>query len=114
MLTGEQAVIGSAKRIDVATCVERLGLALLRAHEERRADDEPGLCQSAVGVGGPLGQAEIHDLHGAVGGAQEVRGLDVAMDESGRVRCRNAFASVDHRPRRVEHAKRATLFQPVP
>ena len=110
---GQQAVVGGAQRVDVAAGVHRFGLALLGAHEERRADHQAGLRQLLGRFRGRLGQAEVHDLDRAVGGPHEVGRLEVAVDQPGGVGGRDALAGVDHRLRRLEHRQGAVLLQPV-
>ena len=111
-LGGQQAVVGGAQRIEVAPGVERLGLALLGAHVGRRADDPAGLGQMAGAGGvGELGEAEVRDLDRPVGVAEQVRRLDVAVDQSGPVRRRQPSAGLDDRLGRRPPGDRAGLHQ---
>src|SRR5205085_882737 len=81
--------------------------------EKRRADDDAGLREVPAGVGGGLGQAEVGDLDGAVGGTHEIGGLDVAMDQSGGVGSADAFARIDQGLGRLQHRKSVSTGKPV-
>ena len=78
-LLGQEFVEGQAQRIDigagVATALESLG-----RHVSDRAHDVAGTGQ--VAVAGDLGQAEVGDPDRAVGVEQEVRRLDVAVEDA--------------------------------
>ena len=78
----QQLVERQAQRVDVAAGV---GLAVepLRGHVPQRADDVAGVGQ--VVVGDRLGQAEVGDPDGPVEVEQQVRGLDVAVEDPLRV-----------------------------
>src|ERR1043165_6461104 len=75
---------------DVGAGVDRLGGDLLGRHVAGRADDGAGRGEMPRGlvavaarrhVLGELGEAEVEDLHAAVGRDEEVLRLEVAMDE---------------------------------
>ena len=94
---GQQVVGDRAQRVDVAPLIEvPVAQGLLRRHEHRGAED--------AALAGPVGlaglrhgenQSEIeqlgHVLHLAAAGREDVRRLDVAMDQPGRMRLRNAM-----------------------
>ena len=86
-LAGEQLVEDDAEAVDVAAGVDRVRLAagLLGRHVGRRAEHlAVGRHRRVVGVA--LGQAEVHEVRLAVGVEQDVRRLDVAVDDAERVR----------------------------
>ena len=78
---GAHRVQHAAEAEQVGAVVERLALRLLRGHVHRRAGDDPALRQAGV-VGG-AGQAEVGDLHPLLRPVlqQDVRRLDVAVDQ---------------------------------
>ena len=89
----EQRVEDDAERIEVAALGDRLARGLLGRDELGGADDAAGRRQ--VRAGEDLGDAEVGELDLAVGGAQDVRRLEVAVDDAvivdvpqGRADCR--------------------------
>jgi hypothetical protein len=66
------------ERKDVAPAVHGSAGHLLRGHVVRRAEE---LARRRQIRGGDLGDAEVRDLHLAVGGDHDVRRLDVAVDD---------------------------------
>ena len=76
---GQQLVQGQPQRVDVGTGVAA-ALEPLGGHVADRAHDVAGAGQ--VAVAGDLGQAEVGDPDRAVGVEQEVRRLDVAVQDA--------------------------------
>ena len=78
----QELVEDGPQAVHVGRGPDRLAVArgLLRGHVAGRAQDRPGGGQRAV-LGGPPRQAEIGDLRLAVAVDQDVRGLEVAMEE---------------------------------
>ena len=78
---GAHHVEHAAEAEEIGAVVERFALRLLGGHVHRRAGDDAGLRDAGV-VGG-AGQAEIGDLDALFrpGVEQDVRRLDVAVDE---------------------------------
>ena len=76
---GEHLVQGQAERVDVAPAVDLAAEGLGR-HVAQGAEDVAGVRQVLLVVG--LGQAEVGHPDDAVGVEEQVRGLDVAMDDS--------------------------------
>ena len=56
-----------------------------------------------------LGNAEVQQLHAAVGGHQHVRGLDVAVDDQVGVRVREGVEHVEQQPQPGLHAQAARV-----
>ena len=79
---GQQLEEHAAGGVQVGARVDGLALGLLGREVLRRADDGLGLGHRRVGVGHRAGDAEVHDLDGAVVGDHDVRGLDVAVDDA--------------------------------
>jgi hypothetical protein len=86
LLAGQHLVQHGAARVDVGARVRALVDDDLGGEVGDGADE--GAAGGGGGGGHGAGQAEVGDLHLAVGGDQHVLGLDVAMDEAGRVRGR--------------------------
>ena len=82
---GGEFVQHYAERIDVAAVVDALGIAgLLGAHVIERADDLPGTGEPLAGIE-LLGDTEIGQVR-MVDRAEDVLGLEIAMDDSVAVR----------------------------
>jgi hypothetical protein len=87
-LPGQHLVQHAAERVDVAPSVERpLAHGLLGAHVHRRPQRQPGLRQPPLGarLAHRAGDPEVGEQH-PVALEQDVLGLDVAVDDSLRVR----------------------------
>ena len=85
-LAREQRVEGRADAEDVGAAVDPVGEphGLLWRHERGRA--ERRACAGAVGSGlVHSGDAEVEELHDAVAVEEQVRGLDVAVDDARQV-----------------------------
>jgi hypothetical protein len=80
---GQQLVEQDPDRVEVARRRDRMPLRLLGRQVLRGADDRPGLRH--VGRAG-TGDAEVGDLHAALGVDDHVVGLDVAVDDAALVR----------------------------
>jgi hypothetical protein len=80
-LAREQLVHHDAEGVDVAAGVGGESLRLLRAEVRRGADDGTGPGELLLIVEG-AGDAEVGHLHLAVGGQQDVGGLDVTVDQT--------------------------------
>jgi hypothetical protein len=81
--TGEQLVRDDAEGVEVGGAGGGLAEGLLGREVVRRAEHLAGL-----GVSRPVdgaGDAEVGELHRAVGHDEDVRGLDVAVDDAGLV-----------------------------
>lgn len=76
---GEHPVQHDASRIEVGPLVDALASNLLGRHVGGRADDCPRLRQAAAVE---MGDAEIGDLDPPAAGQDDVRRLDVAMDDA--------------------------------
>ena len=79
----EELVEHDAEREEIAPPVHLLARHLLRRHVVRRPEELAGL-REARGL--DLRDAEVRDLHGPVGRDDDVRGLDVAVDDPAPVR----------------------------
>ena len=79
---GDHLVEKHAGRKKVAAAVEFVSSHLLRRHVVRSTHHFAGVCEAGSG----LGNAEVHDLHHAIGGDHDVRWLDVAMDHFAEMR----------------------------
>ena len=104
-------VQNNAKREDVRTSIERLAAHLLRRHVSGCPDHDPGTgkldfgwargciisrsCDFAGGLGAQFGQAKIEDFGVSVLGNENVRRLDVAVDNAELVRCIEAVGNLD-------------------
>ena len=86
----------AAEREDVGAVVDGLALHLLGRHVARGADHAPHLAgggerrvlgevRAALALLGELGEAEVEHLREAVGRDHDVAGLQVAVDDPGRV-----------------------------
>jgi hypothetical protein len=82
LLAGQDLVEDDAEREDVGAVVDVAGLDLLGSHVVRRPQ-QLSLHRQVRGV--EPGDAEVGDLDLVVGGDQDVRRLDVAMDHAPRV-----------------------------
>ena len=98
--SGEQLVEHDARRPDVAPPVERHPLHLLGRHVPGRSEDVPLLRDRRLARQIELRDAEIEELHDAppVGPLhdEEVRGLEIAVDDAERVRLREGAARLIH------------------
>ena len=116
---GEHLVERDAEREDIRRRPRGSATGLLGRHVGHRADQRERIrLRARVRFGGGPGlvdasQPEVQHLRIAVAANHHVLGLDVAMDDAGRVggrkRLRDLPADVDHRRRRVLslHASRA-------
>jgi hypothetical protein len=103
-----------AEREDVAACIQRLTAHLLRRHIRDRPECLAGRGDERVGHRFPdallithqLGQAEVEDLRLILFGDEDVRGLDIAMDDALRMRRHQRLGDLQ---RQAEHGFR---FQP--
>ena len=102
--SGQQLVEHHAEREDVAARVERLARGLLRRHVGDRADDHAGprvradharVSRRRRAGFEQLGQAEVGELGVAVLRDEDVVGLDVAVQDAGGVRGRQAVGDAD-------------------
>ena len=91
----EEVVEGRAQRVEVGAVVEGAPLALLRRHIIG-APDQPPL--GHLGIGDGLGEAEVGDLHAAIGAPEDVRGLDVSVDDPRPIRGAQAPGDLQHHP----------------
>ena len=102
-LAGEQLEEGDAERPDVASVIDVLRAPdLLRRHVRRRTEDRLRLGEVRVDhalLSDRLRDAEVEDLHerGSVGalGDEEVRRLEIAMDDADGMRARDRFAHLE-------------------
>jgi len=108
---GQQLVGDHAQAVDVGGGSRRQTLALLRAHVERRADGVRA-GQLRVVPGEQLGEAEVGDLDAAAG-EQDVGGLEVAVDDSRRVRRVDRRRDLGEQLERRRRRERALATQPV-
>ena len=103
---GEQLIHDHPERVQVAAPIGDMALGLLRAEVGSRPDHRSGAGE-LFGVVEGAGDAEVGDLHGAVGGEQDVRRLDVAMHQTLGVCCgegRGHLESDLGDPAGLEHA----------
>ena len=121
------------ERVEVGATVERRARALLRRGVARGADDRAGRLGPAR-LGERAGEPEVGDAHDAVLVEEEVRGLDVAVDEAAAVRVverggdlaadvrglrgREPVPGVEHAAQRaageqLEHHERHAVLAPV-
>ncbi len=108
---GDHLMNETAKRVDVGARVDGVTGDLLGGHIRRRADDHAAAGQRlALGGASELGQAKVDELGGLavidVGGDDDVRRLEIAMDHARRVRRLEAATEPDG------EAKRALDGQP--
>ena len=80
-LARDHLVEHDAEGVDVAPAVDRRALGLLGREVGGRPHDRAGLGQVLLGVGGP-GDAEVGDLHVAVGVDEHVARLHVAVHDA--------------------------------
>ena len=90
---------------------------LLGRHEQRRAGDRAFLGEAGVGgadVGERLGEAEVEQLghveHAAAVGDEDVRRLDVAVDEAVRVGFGQRVADLPHEVQQASRRERAVAL----
>ena len=76
-LSSEHLVENDTQGIDISSDVYMCAFRLFRGHVVRSADDGAG-CAPVRGIGSPS-DAEVGELHGAVGRHKDVLGLDIAM-----------------------------------
>src|SRR5262245_51430960 len=79
----QQRVIRRPECVDVAASVGGLALALLGAHVNRCALERTGRCET--GLWQSTGKTEVGDFRGAIPADEDVRRLDVAVDDPRRV-----------------------------
>ena len=82
--------------------VDGAAAGLLGGHVVRGAADHGG---GLAHLFDGLGEAEVHDLHAAAQGEEEVRGLDVAVDDALAVRVGEALGHLDPEARAVGHGE---------
>src|SRR3989442_1505396 len=81
-LSCEQFEGDDAQSVNIAAHVNLTGQRLLWAHVVRSADDVPSHCYPCNPGLEALGDPEIHELHDASRVAHDVRGLEIAMDDT--------------------------------
>ena len=95
---GEREVEQAAERIDVRARVHAIAADLLGRDVVERADPVAGLGRPGRGER-VLGEPEVGQIHVLLGAEQDVRGLDVAVDEPRRVRGVECRADLGDKPR---------------
>ena len=93
-VAGQHLVHDDAEAVDVGALVDLLAEDLLGRHVFRRADDVARLRELRVAALRGGGDAEVHDLEQPRVVDQDVRGLQVAMDDALLVRDAHADADV--------------------
>ncbi len=98
---GQQRVENRTQPMNVGRRCHRTALArsLLGGHVGRRTDDRAGAGQLAVPFN-PLGQAEVADVRLPVGIDQDIRRLQVAVEDAPLVRMVNRVGRRRHQPGR--------------
>ncbi len=87
----QQFVQDAAERVEVGEGGDGFGPELLRGHVAGRADADARTGQPRlVGIVDDRAHAEVEDLEGAVTGQHHIGGLQVAVDDPGRVRGRES------------------------
>jgi hypothetical protein len=98
------------QRVDVRAAVDLLALDLLRRDVGDRPDERL-LAGQAAGTRGVLGEAEVAQIRRAVAVDQDVRGLDVTMDEATGVRLVERLAYLGHEAHSRLGLKRAVALE---
>ena len=80
---GQHLVEHDAERPDISACVQRIAARLFRRHV--RHGPEHHARSGDVGLARQLREPEVDDLHDAFGRDDQIRRLDVAMDDVGLV-----------------------------
>ena len=104
-LPGQRVVQHAAERVDVGALVDGPAADLLGRHEVHRPDPAAGRGQPAFGEG-VAREAEVAEVDLVVGAEQDVRGLDVAVDEPRVVRGVQRVGDMGHERRRVLRRER--------
>src|SRR3954471_16913815 len=81
-LPGEREVQHAAERVDIGAPVDGFAADLVRGHEVHRPDPPTRRGQAALGER-VAGQVEVAEVDLVVGAQEDVRRLDVAVDEPG-------------------------------
>ncbi len=113
---GQQVIKRAAQRVDVAAHIGGVRiLGLFGRDVIRRAEDDVLPRQSAFSFAriGKDRQAEIEDLHRAVGGAHEIVRLQIAMDQAARKGMLKTDGRLAHDVARRGHRQRTVLAQLV-
>ena len=109
---GQALVADQAQGVDVAGRRGQPALGLLGREVLRGADDLAGLGQRDAA--GRMGDAEVGDLHAAVGADQDVPGLDVAVHHAGRVRLTEPEGGLPQQRERGRGVQRALAGHAAP
>ncbi len=91
-LADEQLVQDAAERVEIGAGVAEPAGELLRRHVRQRAGHRARLDHRTRVAALAMGQAQVDDHRPAVGADEDVRGLQVAMDQPAFVQCRERFA----------------------
>ena len=86
------------------------GFELLGRHVRYRPDDKALARELHAVPAGDACDAEVHDLHAAVGQQHDISGFYVAVDHSLRVRIRQPFGNLRHDPNLVEQRYRFAVL----
>src|SRR5262249_41930522 len=114
-LTREQLVEDNAEAVDIRSGIDPAGLPprLLGGHVGRRAENVAGQGHRITLVGLSFGKAEVHDVGPAFLVEQDIRRLDIAMDnavpvsiiEGIRSLCHEFRSLAESNPARVQAAR---------
>jgi len=110
--SGEELEEEDAEGIEVRPRVDVVAQGLLRGHVVGRAEGGVGLRETRLVALEAPGEAEIDDPGPAVGAEEDVAGLDVAVDDPGRVEGGEPFQDLDPDPDDVADRKRSA--RPLP
>ena len=104
--TGDELVEHRAEGVEVVARVGGPAEGLLRGHVCRRADDHA--LDGEPGVRSQIREPEVAELHRALGGEPDVRGLQVAMDDATVMGVLEGARDLVGEPQRVRHRKAVT------
>ena len=114
-LTGQHLVQHGPEGVDIGARVEALvARRLLGAHVGRSPDRQAGLGQAIVRPRQGPRDAEVGDEGGAVGGEEQVLGLDVAVDHAVPVRVLERPGGLGGDPERPVHRQLPLPPEPIP